>query len=74
MQTNQSGGRNAEAHRRSVESMARRERTDPQRVAARAAGHRVNAEAFLELAALRNKPHYIELAAREYQFAYDEEH
>jgi len=42
-------------------------------IASRAAGYRANAEAFLELAALRNKPQYIEQAYRQYQLARDEE-
>jgi hypothetical protein len=64
----------AEQRTTSREASVRRDRTDPKRIAARAAGHRANAEAFLELAALRNKPQYVEMAMREYELAYGEEH
>jgi hypothetical protein len=73
-------GRNAEAHARSINSAARRERTDPARVAARAAQHREDAEASLGLAESHRErgnevraQHFTELAQREFQFAYDEE-
>jgi hypothetical protein len=74
------GGRNADAHRRSIESSARRERTDPARIAARAAKHRADAEAFRDLAAEYAARHNPERAAllhakseHAFQLAYDEE-
>lgn len=65
------GGRNAEAHRRSMAGMARLA-MQPERIAERAAAHRANAEAHMEFVAMGREFHR-ELAMREYQLAYDEE-
>jgi hypothetical protein len=72
----------AEQRERSRNASVRRDRTDPKRVAARAAEHREKAEAHMHFVAVRAElpevfrdsgvDHYA-LAMREYQMAYEEE-
>ena len=63
----------ADNRRRSRVAGVRRDQTDPTRVAARAAEHRAKAEAHMQWVRMGHAEHF-EMAQREYEMAYGEEH